>query len=115
MYEATLEPISNREDWIGTLEMINDDTGEVVTDLDGASMVLEVRDRRTRCVVLSATTDNGKVLDAGDGILQWHFPVTEMTGVCPGSYLMGITISRDDLTSQQLIGIIPIVDGIVSR
>jgi hypothetical protein len=38
-----------------------------------------------------------------------------MTGICPGSYLMGITISRDDLTSQQLIGIIPIVDGIVSR
>lgn len=115
MYEATLEPISNREDWIGTFEMIDDTTGEVITDLTGVSMVLEVRERRTHCVVLSATNDNGKVVDAGSGVLQWHFPLTDMTGLCAGSYLLGITISRDDLTSQQLIGVIPVMDGIVSR
>lgn len=115
MYEATLEPISNREDWIGTLELIDDDTGEVVTDLEGVSMVLEVRERRTQCVVLSATTDNGKVTDAGGGILEWHFTLTDMTGICAGSYLLGITLSRDDLTSQQLIGVVPILDGITSR
>lgn len=113
MYEANLEPISNREDWVGTIELIDDDTGQVVTDLSGFSMTLEVRDRRTRCVVLSATTDNGKVTDNGGGVIGWNFPATDMAVICPGSYHLGITISRDGLTSQLLIGVVPVLDGVV--
>lgn len=115
MYEATLQPVSNRADWLGTLEMLDDDTGEAITDLTGVSLVIEVRARGAHHPILSATTDNGKVTDAGNGVFEWHFDRAEMSAVCPGSYEIGITMSRDDLTDQELIGIVPIVDGIVSR
>ena len=115
MYEATLQPISNRADWIGTFEMIDDDTGAVIEDLSGVELVVEVRERRGCRALLSATTANGKITDSGSGVLEWRFPRSEMTGICPGSYEIGITISRDDMTDQELIGVVPIIDGVVSR
>lgn len=115
MYEATLQPISNREDWIGTVELIDNDTNEPVIDIAGYDMTLEVRDRFTRCVVLSATSDNGKVTTSSDSVIEWHFPLSDMQGVCAASYHVGITISRDGLTSQLLIGVLPVLDGVVSR
>lgn len=115
MYEATLQPVSNRADWLGTFEMIDGDTGELITDFTGVSLVIEVRERRGCRAVLSATIDNGKITDVGNGAFEWHFTRSEMACLCPGSYELGITMSRDNLTDQELIGIIPVVSGVVSR
>lgn len=115
MYDATLKPVSNRADWIGTFEMVDDDTDQVITDLSDISLTIEVRKRGDCRPVLVATNENGRIIDAGNGILQWRFTRTEMTAICPGSYEIGVTISRDDETDQKLIGTVPIIDGIVSR
>lgn len=115
MYEAVFEPISNRADWVQLVELIDGETDEIVTDLSGISVVLEVRDRECRTPRLIASTENGKVTDLGGGILQWFFPRSEMTALCSGSYEIGVTLARDGITSQYIIGVLPILDGIVSK
>jgi hypothetical protein len=114
MYQGTFDPISNRADWIGTLQLVNDDTGEVITDLSGVGLTLEVRKDRCR-PVLTATIDNGKVENLGAGVLQWRFTAAEMGAMCPDSYEIGITMTRDGITEQELIGVLPIIDGVVAR
>jgi hypothetical protein len=112
MFQGTFDAISNRADWFGTLQIVNDDTGEVITDLTGVGLVLEVRKDWCR-PYLSATVDNGKVTDLGGGVLQWHFTATEMKGLCADTYQIGITMTRDGITEQEFIGALPIIDGIV--
>lgn len=115
MYEARFEPVSNRADWAQPFEIVDDETGETVSDFTGISVVVEVREQGACSPRLSASLDNGKITDQGGGVLEWLFPRADMTGLCPQTYEIGVTIERDDFTTQYLIGIVPIVDGIVSR
>lgn len=115
MYEARFEPVSNRADWPQPFEIIDDDTGETVTDFTGVSVLVEVREKGCWSPRLSASIENGKITDQGNGILEWMFPRTDMTSLCAGSYEIGVTVERDDLTTQYLIGTVPVIDGIVSR
>lgn len=114
MYEATFEPVSNRADWIGTLQLVNDDTGDPITDLTGVTVLLEVR-RHDCGPILSASLDNGKFSDLGGGVLQWRFTASEMTALWPDTYMVGLTLTRDDITEQELVGDMPVIDGIVRR
>lgn len=115
MFDARFEPVSNRADWAQTFEIIDDDNGTIITDFTGVSVLIEVREQGCFSPRLSASFDNGKVTDQGNGILEWLFPRSEMVGVCAGSYEIGVTIERDDFTSQFIIGVVPVVSGIVSR
>ncbi|GEC33564.1 hypothetical protein N181_25250 [Sinorhizobium fredii USDA 205] len=114
MFEARFEQVSNRADWVQPFEIVDDDTGETITDFTGVEVTIEVREQGSSYARLSASIDNGKITDLGNGVLEWQFPRSDMTGLCSGSYEIGVTIERDDLTTQYLIGIVPIVDGIVS-
>jgi hypothetical protein len=113
MYHGQMAAISNRADWIGTLELINDDTGDLITDLTGVDFLLELRDRACRSPRLKATFDNSKAIDAGNGVIQWQFTASEMSGICAGTYELGITITRDGVTEQELIATQPVLDGVV--
>lgn len=113
MYQGNLAPISNRADWFGSIELVNDETGEVITDLSGISMRLEVRARDECRSILSASTEDGKITFASGGLIQWHFTSGSMRNVAAGTYEIGITAARDGVTSQQLIATLPIIDGVV--
>lgn len=113
MYEANFAPVSNRADWFGTIELIDDDTSEVLTDLTGLSVSLELRSRSTQCRILSASTDDGHIELTATGIIQWHFTADEMRRLTPGTYEIGLTITREDITEQELVGFVPVIDGIV--
>ncbi|SCB16538.1 hypothetical protein [Rhizobium hainanense] len=113
MYEANFAPVSNRADWLGTIELINDDTNEILTDFDGLSVLLELRSRSPQCRILSASTDDGHIEFTDTGIIQWHFTADEMRRLAPGTYEIGITITREDFTEQELVGFVPVIDGIV--
>lgn len=115
MYEAQLPQVSNRADWIETIELVNDDTNEIITDLTGVTAVVEIRSREPRCRMLSGTTEDGHILFIGGGVIQWRFTVDEMKGLEPRTYDIGFTISRDGITEQELIGSLPVVDGVVRR
>ena len=113
MYQGTLEPISNRADWFGTLEIVDDETGEVVTDLSGFTVSIAVRNDRQSPEMTAYTGDSH--ITADGGVIQWRFAASEMGRLCPGTYEVGITLSRDGITVQQLIASLPIVDGVVRR
>jgi hypothetical protein len=115
MYQATLSPVSNRADWSMSFEIVNDDTDETITDLTGVSVTIEVRESRCYSPRLTASTANGKIVDLGNGVLEMQFTRSDMTGLCAGTYEIGVTIERDDYTSQYLIGTLPVLNGIVSR
>jgi hypothetical protein len=113
MYEANFAPVSNRADWFGTIELIYDDTGEILTDLTDLSVLLEIRSRNPPCRVLSASTDDGHIELTATGIIQWHFTADEMRRLAPGTYEIGIAITREDFIEQELVGSVPVIDGIV--
>ncbi len=114
MYQAVFEPISNRADWIGNLQLQNEETGAPITDLTGVEVTLEIR-RECYSPYLSATFANGRIIDQGNGVMQWRFTASDMHGLCPDTYDIGITLSRDGITEQELIGSLPIIDGVVRR
>lgn len=113
MFDATLEPVSNRADWIETIELVDDDTGEIITDLSGVSVALQVRARDCCSPILSASSDAGTITIGEGGIIQWHFTKTQMGGLCAGVYDIGITVTRDGITEQELIGTMPVLEGVV--
>lgn len=115
MYEAQLNPISNRADWIETIELIDDDTGAIIENLDGVTAVVEVRSKSPYCRYLHGTTEDGRIIFAPGGIIQWRFTAQEMRALEAGPYEIGFTITRDGITEQELIGSLPVVDGVVRR
>jgi hypothetical protein len=113
MYEAQLKPVSNRADWLETIELIDDDTGQVITDLSEVTVKLEVRQMPNCYRALTGSSDDGHVTYPGNGVIQWHFTKSEMSNLCAGTYEIGVTVTLDDFTEQELIGSLPVVDGIV--
>lgn len=130
MYTGILEPISNRADWFGDIELVNEDTNEVITDLTGVSVNLEIRSAPVNTtgypypynnygevwgnsyVVLTASTETGGITIIGS-VIEWHFTPGQLSNLCAGSYQMGITVTRDGITEQELVATLPVIDGIV--
>lgn len=113
MYIAQLEPVSNRADWFGTIELVNDDTNEIITDLTGVTAKIYVSSKIPCSRILSGTTEDGHILLIDGGVIQWQFTAAEMGPVYAGTYDIGITIARDGITQQELIGSLPVIDGIM--
>lgn len=115
MFTGRLSPVSNRATWIEQIGLTDTDSEEPI-DLEEADIVVEVRDPETKCLLLSATTDNDKVeiIDGEDGIFQWTFSVDEMSDLCAGIYDVGITVTQEDVVTQLMAGSIQVIDGVVS-
>lgn len=105
--------ISNRADWLETIELIDDDTGEVITDLSGVTISLQVRKPGECSALLSASTEDGKITFPGNGIIQILIPRTEFSRMQGGTYDIGLTVTRDGFTEQEILGSLPFVDGVV--
>lgn len=115
MYEAQLPAVSNRADWIESIELINDDTNEVITDLTGVTVVVAIRSRDPFYVYMSGTSDDGHVTFLLGGVIQWRFTADEMRTLAPLTYDIGITVAKNGITEQELIGSLPVLDGVVRR
>jgi hypothetical protein len=114
MFADHLDPVSNREDWTVTVAVADDNTGGVV-DITDATITVTVRDIKTKSEALTATNGDGVTITSGvDGIYEWAFTAEEMSGVCPGTYEVGVICVLNGTTSQLLIGTVPILDGIVT-
>jgi hypothetical protein len=109
-----LELQSNRATFQREFQIVDDDTGDLL-DLTDKAIIFEVK-HPTECrALLSATIDNGKVVVVDLGTFIVTFARSEMTGLCPGTYDLGITIGDDDETGQALIGTLPIAGGVVAK
>lgn len=114
MYDMRFPPASNRADWIVDVELIDDDTGELITDLSGVGVYLEVRDKdHDRYRRLTGSTDDGHITILPSGFIEWKFTASEMRTLRPGTYDIGVIVTRDDSTEQEIIGFLPVLDGVV--
>lgn len=111
MMKTQFPRASNRADWSETLELIDDDTGEVITDLTGVVIRVQVAARCNR--YLSAVTSDSHVTTSAFGTVTWTFPASEMSTLTPDTYDVGITLERDGAIEQELIGVLPVYEGVV--
>lgn len=121
MVTGTLEPVSRRETYIETLEMIDDDTGQPI-NLSGATIIVEIRIGSvthdgydngsyyydTTCQpFLSADLTSGVTIPAL-GVLQWRF--NDLSRLPNGPAHVAVLISRDGATSEVMNAILPVED-----
>jgi hypothetical protein len=114
MYQGTLSPTTTQEDWKLIVEIDDEDAGEPL-DLMDATVVFEVRDPKSRGIVLSATTSNGKILIVDTGVFQILFARPEMQALAAQIYEVGCILTINGETKQYIIGTVPILDGVVTQ
>lgn len=129
MYMVNFPETSNAADWIGTVQLNDDDTGDLI-DLTGCTVTFMVVPQTARgsgtggggwpnvygnfgTPVLTASTANGKITLPSTGIIQWTFRASEMAGLQAGFYEAGLRIEKSPDTTQILIGQVPIINGAV--
>ena len=114
MQIATLAPVTNRGDWIDCYKLVDDETDDPIDLSDAAEITLEIREPETHCPKATATLTGGSIIHIETGVFQWTFPLAQMRSLCPRTYDVGLTILKDAITTQILIGRLPVLDGIVS-
>lgn len=113
MWNVILPPVTTRETWTDTFELIDTETGEAY-DLSGVSAVkFEVRDQASGCCMLSASLGSGVTIEDDDegSFISIRFESSSMGGLCVKQYEFGLIISKDG-DDLEVLGLISILDGI---
>ena len=111
MFTGSLDPVSNQEDWQFSYLVWDSEADEFI-DISGCTITITVRDQETKASVLTGSTTGGQITLPEDGVFQVLFPESDMNGVCPKTYNVGIRIANDDRTVQFFIGTVPVLDGV---
>jgi hypothetical protein len=111
MYTGSLPTVSNREDWRQAMQLVDADTGEVV-DISLCSIMMTLRDAKTKQEMLRGSTDSGEIIIGDDMVFSWLFPASRMGALCQSQYEVGIRISQDDRVAQLVIATIDVLEGI---
>lgn len=87
--------VRSGENWAQTVEVIDDDTGGPLTDIDIGLIELQVQDRCGN-VVLSGSSDDGTIIKPESGKFTWSFPYTRMAALPSGqSYKVACRMTVD--------------------
>jgi hypothetical protein len=114
MFTGTLSPVSNKADWIEEYELYDDETGEALDISTAEEITVSIRDPNSQSIELTASLSGGSITHIETGVFEWTFTAAQMRGLCAKTYEVGMTMLKDDVTTQILIGHVPVVDGIVS-
>jgi hypothetical protein len=115
MFVGTLSPVSNRADWIEAFQLLDEEDPSEPIDISGATAItIEVRSPGTRSIVLTGTLAGGEIDHVEIGVFQWHFTPDQMSNLPAGDYEVGCTIVIDSITTQLIIGMLPVMDGVNS-
>lgn len=110
MYTGSLAAVSNKEDWIATSPLIDDDNEEVT--LTDADFVLYVcKQGYPDTALLTASIDNGKITLPTTTSFKWWFTAADMATLCAGTYDVFLRVTIDDIPTQILSCTVPIVEG----
>ena len=113
MFLGTLDPASTRADWELVVAFTDADTGEPL-DLTGAAVLVEARDRLSGGVVLSASSGNGKVSVPDAGTIRIAVAAADMRALRADVYDIGGVLVLNGVTRQFVIGLLPVLDGVVT-
>jgi hypothetical protein len=123
---GNISQTSNREDWIGTHRLIDDDTGAVVDISNcGISMTVLKQSRNPNyyrdgyygrvypnSIILTGSTNTGEISIVDTGTFQWVFPASRMNNLPQGEYQIGIRIANSTQIGQLVIGTVVVLEGI---
>lgn len=101
----------NAADFVGHVDVIDDQTNTAWGDLSTVKIEMEIVDRRG-CRRLYGSTIDGKLTLAGDGF-DFRFPASEMRNLCADSYTVNI-IATDTMTgfvAEPVIATLPVIEG----
>lgn len=112
MLTGSLDPITNREDWTETI-IVSDQNGSPI-DISSSEIVVAIKDRERRCVALSGSKSDGTIAVHALGTFSWTFPASRTRALMAGTYDVGCTITTNGVTSQLLVGSLPVIDGVVA-
>src|SRR5689334_13981783 len=113
MFIGTLDPASTRADWEYTVAFVDSDTDEPL-DLAGAALLLELRDRASGAVVVSASLANGRVSAIDTGVFRIAVAAADMRALRADTYEVGGVFALNGATRQFMIGLLPVLDGVVT-
>lgn len=117
MHIASLPAASNRASFKRYFEAWDDDDNEAL-DLTDLDIVVTINNPVSGAHELTASTDDGSVTVIETGVFEVFFSRDAMINLDPGTYPIGCTISEgpdaDDETEQFLLGVLPVVDGVVA-
>jgi hypothetical protein len=128
-YLGALPETSNRASYIENVEL-RDENGELI-DLTGTQEIVfqiisPTYDNYTRdgyglgfggalgAQTLIATLTNGKIAIIQLGVFQVKFTRSEMNTLPAGDYNVGVVIVRDEITTEIIIGTLPVREGVVT-
>lgn len=133
MIRGAFPPITNRQSLIDRVEVYSD-YDNTLFDLTGATIVVSIgRDLGWLPAwgwggdyyyddwpgfgtsAQTASTDDGTVVIAQTGIFVFTFTRDQIATLCPGQYVLGLTMSRDGVTVQILLATFSVLDGVVPR
>jgi hypothetical protein len=110
MYQGSLAPVSNRENWTVTSPLI-DDNGDEVTLTDAEFYLFVCRQGCPTTPVLSASTDAGTITLPTSTTFEWDFSPDDMAVLCAGTYDVFLRVTIDDVTTQILSATMQVVEG----
>lgn len=110
-YELKFATLSG-SDWAEIVEAINDDTNRPLSQIDSGLIEIHVRDS-CDALVLSGSTDDGRITRPETGKFQWRFTREQMSGLRVGTtYRVGCRITPEDgSTSPLFTGSLAYIDG----
>jgi hypothetical protein len=113
MYTGSLGAVSNQEDWVVTVDTL-DDSGNAVS-IEGAILSLFVTTQdNTQNSLISHSTSDGVVVIAPDGLsFTWTVPASEMISKlpCSADYAVFLRMLLNGVNSQLISAQVSVVDG----
>lgn len=130
MYEGTLAQVSNRATWSDCVELRDQETGELVDFTGAQEIVVQVMNTQYQsyfrndygvgfggtigAMMITATLSGGGVQIIQPGVFQFTFTRSQMNTLPGGDYDVGMTIVKDDVTTELFIGQVPVREGVVT-
>lgn len=99
MYTGTLAPFSNREDWIITGTLVDEDTGSDV-DLTGADLFFYVTKQNCPDSAELTATDGDGITYPTSTSYQIAFTDDDVSDICPGTYSVFLRVTIAGVTTQ---------------
>jgi hypothetical protein len=118
MFTGQVDVISNRATWLSQVYDIVDEDDDTTTDLTAVATLAIVvtvggfsAEKNCWCgPFVTASIANGKVTVPGPGF-QWQFEDTDLSGLCPGTYRVGVKVTMNGFIVDLIIGDLTVIEG----
>lgn len=113
MFTGQVDVISNKATWISETIELYDDADNTTTDLSSITPLeieVTIQDIGNRCVISTATVENGKVIIPGPGF-YWRFEENDLSRLCAGTYKLGVKITMNATVIDEIIGTVAVFEG----